>query len=193
MWLVIGLAMILLFNLFSKPPAQQATTMTYSEFWASIENGAIRDVSIQGEKLIGAGPDGRTFATVAPKDAELIPMLRQSGVDISVKSPQATPWYLSVFISWFPMLLLIGVWIFFMRQMQMGGKGGPLSFGKTKAKLLEGGAVKVTFKDVAGIDEAKEELEEIIDFLRDPQKSQGCVACRLTGYWENFAGKSHSR
>jgi cell division protease FtsH len=170
MWLVIGLAMILLFNLFSKPPAQQATTMTYSEFWASIENGAIRDVSIQGEKLIGAGPDGRTFATVAPKDAELIPMLRQSGVDISVKSPQATPWYLSVFISWFPMLLLIGVWIFFMRQMQMGGKGGPLSFGKTKAKLLEGGAVKVTFKDVAGIDEAKEELEEIIDFLRDPQK-----------------------
>ena len=170
MWIVILLTMLLLFNLFNKPHAPQATQMTYSEFWASIENGAINAVSIQGERLTGSGPDGRSFATVAPNDRGLIPMLRQSGVDISVKPPQATPWYLSVFISWFPMLLLIGVWIFFMRQMQMGGKGGPLSFGKTKARLLEEGAIKVTFKDVAGIDEAKEDLEEIIDFLRDPQK-----------------------
>ena len=170
MWLVIGLTMILLFNLFSKPHGQQADALTYSEFWSSVETGAIRDVRIQGERLSGSGADGRPFVTVAPNDAELIPMLRQSGVDISVTPPQPTPWYLSVFISWFPMLLLIGVWIFFMRQMQMGGKGGPLSFGKTKARLLEEGAVKVTFKNVAGIDEAKEELEEIIDFLRDPQK-----------------------
>jgi len=170
MWLVIGLTMILLFNLFNKPQGQNYS-MTYSEFWSSVENGAINRVKIQDNKISGAGADGRPFTTIAPDDAELIPMLRQSGVDIAVKAPEETPWYLSIFISWFPMLLLIGVWIFFMRQMQMGGgKGGALSFGKTRAKLQGEGDVKVTFKDVAGIDEAKEELEEIIDFLRDPQK-----------------------
>ncbi|WP_319588330.1 ATP-dependent zinc metalloprotease FtsH [uncultured Desulfobulbus sp.] len=169
MWLVIGLTMILLFQLFNKPQTQ-SNTITYSEFWSNVESGAISKVSIQGEEITGIGKDGRPFRTMTPDDAGLIPMLRQSDVDILVKKPEETPWYLTIFVSWFPMLLLIGVWIFFMRQMQMGGKGGALSFGKTRAKLQGEGEVKVTFKDVAGIDEAKAELEEIIDFLRDPQK-----------------------
>ena len=169
LWLVIGLTMILLFQLFNKPQ-RQSDSITYSEFWSNVEKKAINKVVLQGGEISGIGQDGRPFRTVAPNDAELIPMLRQSDVDISVKKPEETPWYLTIFISWFPMLLLVGVWIFFMRQMQMGGKGGALSFGKTRAKLQGEGEVKVTFKDVAGIDEAKAELEEIIDFLRDPQK-----------------------
>ena len=100
MWLVIGLTMILLFNMFNKPQGQ-SNSMTYSEFWSSVENGAINRVKIQGEKISGAGADGRPFVTVAPDDTELIPMLRESGVDISVKTPEETPWYLSIFISWF--------------------------------------------------------------------------------------------
>ncbi len=169
LWLVIGLTMILLVQLFNKPPSQN-TSMTYSEFWSHVENGAINHVNIQDKKITGIGQDGKPFVTVTPDDSELIPMLRKSGVDISVATPEETPLYQTIFISWFPMLLLIGVWIFFMRQMQMGGKGGALSFGKTRAKLREEGEVKITFKDVAGIDEAKEALEEIIDFLKDPQK-----------------------
>ena len=169
MWLIIGLTMILLFNVFNKPQGQ-SSQMTYSEFWSSVESGIIDRVTIQGEKILGTGQDGRPFMTVTPNDTELIPMLRQSGVDISVKEPEETPWYFTIFVSWFPMLLLIGVWIFFMRQMQVGGKGGALSFGKTRAKLRESGETKITFKDVAGIDESMAELEEIIDFLKDPHK-----------------------
>jgi cell division protease FtsH len=169
MWLIIGLTMILLFNVFNKPQGQSAQ-MTYSEFWSSVESGIINRVTIQGEKIMGTNQEGRPFMTITPDDTELIPMLRESGVDISVKEPEETPWYFTIFVSWFPMLLLIGVWIFFMRQMQVGGKGGALSFGKTRAKLREGGETKITFKDVAGIDESKAELEEIIDFLKDPHK-----------------------
>ncbi|VAW41498.1 Cell division protein FtsH [hydrothermal vent metagenome] len=169
LWLVIGLTMILLFNVFNKPQTQ-SNKMTYSEFWSSVQSGLIKRVTIQDNKIMGKGRDGRPFVTVTPNDSQLIPMLRKSGVDISVKERPETPWYVTVFVSWFPMLLLIGVWVFFMRQMQMGGKGGALSFGKTRAKLQESGEKKVTFEDVAGIDEAKEDLEEIVDFLRDPNK-----------------------
>ena len=170
MWLVIGLTMILLFNLFNKPQGT-SSTLTYSEFMAKIENKSINRVKIEGDTISGTLQDGKPFRTVYPiTDAELIPILRDAGVDITVKEAQKESWFMTIFVSWFPMLLLIGVWIFFMRQMQGGGKGGALSFGKNRARLMEQGDNKVTFADVAGIDEAKEELEEIIDFLKDPHK-----------------------
>lgn len=170
MWLVIGLTMILLFNMFNKPQGS-STSLTYSQFMSSVQSKAITRVNISGDVISGTLPDGKPFTTIYPvNDGELIPILRESGVDITVKETQKDSWFMQIFISWFPMLLLIGVWIFFMRQMQGGGKGGALSFGKTRAKLMEQGENKVTFDDVAGIDEAEEELEEIIDFLRDPQK-----------------------
>ncbi|MDD3813003.1 MAG: ATP-dependent zinc metalloprotease FtsH [Desulfocapsaceae bacterium] len=170
MWLVIGLTMILLFNLFNKPQTGM-NTLTYSDFMSQVESKAITKVSIDGDTMSGVLQDGKPFKTIYPaNDNELISILRKNGVDITVKEVQKDSWFMTIFVSWFPMLLLIGVWVFFMRQMQMGGKGGAMSFGKNKAKLKEKGDNKVTFADVAGIDEAKEELEEIIDFLRDPQK-----------------------
>ncbi|MBW6520285.1 MAG: ATP-dependent zinc metalloprotease FtsH [Desulfoarculaceae bacterium] len=170
MWLVIGLTMILLFNLFNKPPVSM-NTLTYGEFMTQVENKAITRVGIDGNAISGMLQDGKPFKTISPaNDTEMISILRKNGVDITVKEVQKDSWMMTIFVSWFPMLLLIGVWVFFMRQMQMGGKGGAMSFGKNKAKLKEKSDNNVTFADVAGIDEAKEELEEIIDFLRDPQK-----------------------
>ena len=170
MWLVIGLTMILLFNLFNKPQSS-ITSLTYSEFIASVDNKAINRVAISGDVISGTLQDGKPFQTIYPiADRELIPILRGAGVDINVKEANKDSWFMTIFVSWFPMLLLIGVWVFFMRQMQGGGKGGALSFGKNKAKLTEQSDNKVTFGDVAGIDEAKEELEEIVDFLKDPGK-----------------------
>ncbi len=168
-WFIIIITMMMLFNLFNNTQLT-GKNINYSDFWANIQNRNISKVTIQGKKISGVDASNTPFTTIAPDDKELIPMLRESGVEIEVKPPETTPWYLTILISWFPFLLLIGVWIFFMKQMQGGGKGGPLSFGKTKAKLQKEGEVKVTFKDVAGIDEAKNELEEIIDFLRNPQK-----------------------
>ncbi len=170
MWLVIGLTMILLFNLFNKPQGN-TTSLTYSEFISKVDNKAINRVNLSGDTLSGTLSDGKPFRTIYPmNDTELIPLLRGAGVDITVLESQKESFFMTIFVSWFPMLLLIGVWIFFMRQMQGGGKGGALSFGKNRARLMEQGENKVTFEDVAGIDEAKEELEEIIDFLREPQK-----------------------
>lgn len=169
MWLVIGLTMILLFNLFNQQPPV-SLEINYSEFMANVEGGGVADVSIEGNIVTGTNRGGDRFKAIVPlTDTELIPVLRKNGVNIKVKPEEETPWYITLMVSWFPMLLLIGVWIFFMRQMQAGG-GKAMSFGKSKARLMNKEESKITFADVAGIDEAKEELSEIIDFLKEPKK-----------------------
>ena len=168
LWLVISLMMILLFQIFKKE-TKQTGQLSYSEFLTMVEQGEVSRVTIQGDKISGTSNQGRFFRTFAPKDLELIKILRNKEIEISAKPDDASPWYMTILVSWFPMLLLIGVWIFFMRQMQAGG-GKALSFGKSRARLATNEKDKVTFDDVAGIDESKEELQEIIEFLRDPKK-----------------------
>ncbi len=171
LWIIIGLLLIALFNLFQGPERQQAgSELTYSQLLAEVDQGNISDVTISGNNLTGHYSNGRAFKTYAPKDAGLIEKLTKKGVNITARPQEKSPLF-SIFVSWFPMLLLIGVWIFFIRQMQGSGRGA-MGFGKSKAKLLTEAHGRVTFEDVAGVDEAKEELEEIVEFLRDPQKFQ---------------------
>jgi cell division protease FtsH len=160
--------MILLFQIFKKE-TKQTGQLSYSEFLNMVEQGEVSQVTIQGDKISGNSNQGRFFRTFAPKDLELIKILRNKEIEITAKPDDTSPWYMTILVSWFPMLLLIGVWIFFMRQMQAGG-GKALSFGKSRARLATNEKNKVTFDDVAGIEEAKEELQEIIEFLRDPKK-----------------------
>ncbi len=167
-WLVISLLMVLLFNLFKRPPIKPEA-INFSQFIAAVERGEIGSVTIQGNKLSGRYLDGREFKLFMPEYPDLVRDLREKGVVISAKPPGESPFWQSILISWFPMLLLIAVWIFFMRQVQVGG-GKALAFGKSRAKILSKDQHKVTFEDVAGVEEAKEELEEIIHFLRDPKK-----------------------
>jgi cell division protease FtsH len=168
LWLVITLMMVMLYNLFSKQHLAE-TSISYTDFLAMVDDERVSQVVIQGQELFVTDTDGNRLKVYAPEDSDLIKILRQKGVVISAKPPSENPWYMSVLVSWFPMIVLIGVWIFFMRQMQAGG-GKALSFGKSRARLMSDQSERVTFEDVAGIDEAKEELVEIVEFLRDPKK-----------------------
>jgi len=170
LWVVIGLVVILLYNLFSVRP-QPVTDLVYSEFLSRVGAGDVEEVLLRGRDISGKFHDGTQFSTYSADDPDLVSYLREQKVRIVAEPTQDSPWYVTIFVSWFPMLLLIAVWIFFMRQMQSGGSKA-LSFGKSKARLLSDAHVKVTFNDVAGVDEAKEELAEIIDFLKDPQRFQ---------------------
>ncbi len=168
LWIVITLMMIMLYNLFNQQHLAE-TNISYTEFLAMVDNGSISDVVIQGQELFLTDVNHNNFKVYAPQDTDLIKILRQKGVTISAKPETDSPWYMNLLVSWFPMIVLIGVWIFFMRQMQAGG-GKAMSFGKSRARLQSDQMKKVTFEDVAGIDEVKEELGEIIDFLREPKK-----------------------
>jgi len=168
LWLVITLMMVMLYQLFSKQHMAE-TAISYSQFLAMVDEERVSNVLIQGQELYVSDTNNSRFKVYAPEDADLIKILRQKGVVINAKPPTENPWYMSVLVSWFPMIVLIGVWIFFMRQMQSGG-GKALSFGKSRARLMSDQSERVTFEDVAGIDEAKEELIEIVEFLRDPKK-----------------------
>jgi cell division protease FtsH len=168
LWCVITLMMIMLYKMFNAQNVTD-TTPAYSEFLAMVERGQVEEVLIQGQELVVTDVNRRKFKIYAPhQDDDLVRILRNKGVMIKAKPPTESPWY-NILISWFPMLILIGVWVFFMRQMQAGG-GKALSFGKSRARLMTDTQEKVTFEDVAGIDEAKEELSEIVEFLRDPKK-----------------------
>ena len=170
-WAIIFILMVVLFNLFNQPPMPQDQP-SYSQFLTMVDGGGVAEVKIQGQRITGLKSSGERFQVYAPDDPKLIDTLIQKGVEVKAEPPDESPWYMTLLLSWFPMLLLIGVWIFFMRQMQGGGSGGrgAMSFGRSKARLISEETAKVTFDDVAGVDEAKEELSEVVDFLREPRK-----------------------
>jgi cell division protease FtsH len=160
--------MVVLFNLFNQPQTPKFK-LTYTEFLAKVKSGEVMSVKIQGPKIAGRLISDQMFSTYAPDDPQLVDTLVKNNVQVEAQPQEEAPWYMTIFVSWFPMLLLIGVWIFFMRQMQ-GGGGKAMSFGRSRAKMVTQEETKVTFEDVAGVDEAKEELSEVVDFLSNPKK-----------------------
>jgi cell division protease FtsH len=171
MWAIIVFLTIGLYNMFNNPQdIQHKNDISFSEFLKEVDNGRVAQVNIEGNNISGILSDGKNFTTYAPNDPNLVEKLSNKGVGITATPTEdKMPSLLGVLLSWFPMLLLIGVWIFFMRQMQ-GGRGGAMGFGRSKAKLMSDSKKKVTFPDVAGVDEAKEEVQEVVEFLKDPRK-----------------------
>jgi len=168
LWLVLALIILAVFSVFNKQHGREPE-IVFSEFMTAVDRGDVQKVTIQGNNIQGEYKNGERFRTFAPNDPELVKTLREKKVKIAAKPEEDSPWYMVLLLNWFPMLLLIGVWIFFMRQMQVGG-GKAMSFGKSRAKLLTENQHRVTFSDVAGVDEAKDDLQEIISFLKDPKK-----------------------
>ena len=172
MWGIIALLVLGLFNLFQNPNNTASRDLPFSTFVSELDKGNVTSVDIRGNEINGIFSNGTGFKTYSPNYPELVKKLTDKGVAITAgPSEDSMPSFLGVLLSWFPMLLLIGVWIFFMRQMQ-GGKGGAMGFGKSKAKMMNEIKGRVTFADVAGVEEAKEELEEVVEFLKDPRKYQ---------------------
>jgi cell division protease FtsH len=174
LWIIIALLLVALFKIFQGPTNNTAvSSLSFSEFSKQVDAGTVKAVEIRGSTVTGELTNNQHFTTVAPNDPDLVSRLLKHNVNINVQpsGEEGTPTLLSIFINWFPMLLLIGVWIFLLRQMQSGG-GKAMGFGKSRAKMLTERSGRVTFEDVAGVDEAKEDLVEVVDFLRDPQKFQ---------------------
>jgi len=170
-WLVIGLVLMTVFNQFNN--RQVATgAVEYSQFIEEVKAGRISKVVMEGRTLKATTTEGKRITSYAPPDLWLVSDLLKNGVKIEARPEEEPSFLMNIFVSWFPMLLLIGVWVFFMRQMQGGGKGGAFSFGKSRARMTDEAQNTITFADVAGCDEAKEEVQELVDFLRDPSKFQ---------------------
>ena len=170
-WLVIGVVLMMLVNQFGTRQSA-SNQVTYSQFIDEMKQGHVSKVVIDGHSIRGEQSDGKTFVTFAPSDPWLVSDLLKYGVSVTAKPEEEPSILMNILISWFPMILLVGVWIFFMRQMQGGGRGGAFSFGKSRARMLDENTNPVTFADVAGVDEAKEEVAELVEFLRDPSKFQ---------------------
>ena len=170
-WMVIALVLFTVFKQFdSRAPAQDS--VSYTQFMDDAKAGKIRKVDVQSDVLYVTPDAGRPYTLTSPGDLWMVSDLMKAGVQVSGKAREEPSFLMSIFVSWFPMLLLIGVWVFFMRQMQGGGKGGAFSFGKSRARMLDETTNSITFADVAGCDEAKEDVQELVDFLRDPTKFQ---------------------
>ena len=169
LWAVIILAMVMLFNMFQQPQGA-GQRLSYTDFLERVDNGDMTEVTIQGRTLIGRTLDGKSVQTYAPQDGGMIKRLMDKKVAIKAEPADEQPWYMTLLVSWFPMLLLIGVWIFFMRQMNVGASGKAMTFGRSRARLLNQDQARVTFADVAGVDEAKDELSEVVEFLSNPKK-----------------------
>ncbi|ACS79855.1 ATP-dependent zinc metalloprotease FtsH [Maridesulfovibrio salexigens] len=170
-WVTIMLVMIVLFNLFNQPQTSQLK-LSYTDFLSRVDEGEVLQVKIQGQKISGVMVGDKRFVTFNPDDPALVQHLLKNKIEVVAEPEEEAPWYMTLFISWFPMLLLVGVWIFFMRQMQGGGggRGGAMSFGRSRARMINEETARVTFEDVAGVDEAKEELSEVVQFLSEPKK-----------------------